>query len=219
MFEDKNPMGSASEMREALPDIDIAIREHTRQFLEGMALIAEESGQFVVERHFDPFQNGKLDVVNLRCLAETGHADGGGQLIAREERPNRVLVEMRARQWRPDPPTREAYGAFAKALIVPLLEVYNRAHKVRYRLRIQREGPVFPITDRTMTLFEQFAALANTASLHALDWERFYRFIRDSRQELPEHRLRSMLIAEGFSAEKASHLVELYEHLWAYKRV
>jgi len=70
-----------------------------------------------------------------------------------------------------------------------------------------------------MRLFERFSVLANTRSLHPLDWERFYLFVRNSRREAPEGIIRLLLIKGGFSLEKAQMLSELYHHLWSFKKL
>ncbi len=75
------------------------------------------------------------------------------------------------------------------------------------------------VTVRTRQLFDAFALLANTASLHKLDWDRFYRFVRESRQQVPAPTLRQLLIDAGFSPDKAAMLAEVHDHLWTFKRL
>jgi hypothetical protein len=184
-----------------------------------MAVIGEQTGQFTVERHYDAIKNGKLDIVNFRYLGSSPHTEVGGQLIGRDDIPGRVLVEMRA-HWRdPDPPTRASYCTAASELMLPLLKIYNRTYDTRYRFRVQNTVlKAAKLSTRTKILFERFAVLANTVSLHPLDWDRFYALVREGRQELPGYELRAMLIARGFSNEKAEHLSEVYAHLWNFKR-
>mgnify|MGYP003576450751 CR=1 FL=1 len=206
-------------MAEFLPGIDIAVSIEPREFLDRMAVIGEQIGHFTVERHYDAIRNGKLDIVNFRYLGSSPHTEVGGQLIGRDDIPGRVLVEMRAHWWDPDPPTRASYCAAASELMLPLLKFYNRTYDTRYRFRIQNADlKGTKLKSRTKILFERFAVLANTASLHPLDWDRFYAFVREGRQELPGYELRAMLIARGFSSEKAEHLSEVYVHLWNFKR-
>jgi hypothetical protein len=69
-----------------------------------------------------------------------------------------------------------------------------------------------------LVLLDRFAILANSFSLHPLDWRRFYGLVHEGRQEIPESKMRSLLIQRGFGEEKAMHLAELYAHLWAFKR-
>jgi len=112
------------------------------------------------------------------------------------------------------------YSEAAKGLIGPVLSAYNRANATRYRLRIGKEAPNQPkLSPRSETLLDRFALLANHASLHRLDWKRFYALVRDGHQELPEERIRQLLVDKGFSPEKADHLADVYTHLWAFKRV
>lgn len=206
-------------MAELLPSIDISVSIEPREFLERMAVIGEQTRQFTVERHYDAIKNGKLDIVNFRYLGSSPHTEVGGQLIGRDDIPDRVLVEMRAHWWDPDPPTHASYCAAASELMLPLLKIYNRTYDTRYRFRIRNADlKGTKLTSRTKILFERFAVLANTASLHPLDWGRFYAFVREGRQELPGYELRVMLIARGFSGEKAEHLSEVYVHLWNFKR-
>ena len=84
------------DLREWLPGIDIAISIEPREFLERMAVIGEQSGQFTVERHYDAIKNGELDIINFQYLGDTAHTGVGGQLIAREDRPGRILVGMQS---------------------------------------------------------------------------------------------------------------------------
>ncbi len=185
-----------------------------------MAVIAEESGWFTVERHYDSgLLKSVLDIVNFRYVGNSPHTGVGGQLIARDDIPGRILLEMRAERWDPDPPTRAIYCGVATELMLPLLKTYNRTYSTRHRFRVQKailKGT--RLSPLTKTLFERFAILANTSSLHPLDWDRFYAFVRESRQELPGYELRAMLIDRGFSSEKAQHLSEIYAHLWNFKR-
>jgi len=207
-------------LAELLPGIDIAVRIEPREFLERMADIAEKDERFSVERHYDSaLLRNRLDIVNFRYHGSSPHTGVGGQLIARDDIPGRILVEMRAECWAPDPPTRAIYCAAANGLMLPLLKAYNRTYSTRHRFRIQKavlKGT--KLSPRTKILFERFAVLANTASLHPLDWGRFYALVREGRQELPGHELRAMLVARGFSNQKAEHLSEVYGHLWNFKR-
>lgn len=206
-------------MREWLPWIDIAISIEPRRFLERMAVIGEQSGQFTVERHYDAIKNGALDIINFRYLGDSAHTGVGGQLIAQPDRPGRIGVEMRAEHWDPDPPARTTYCEAMETQLRPLLRIYNRTFSMRYRFRIQSSAPPPPrLSPLTMTLFDRFAILANTTSLHPLDWARFYGLVREGRQEISGYQLRSMLLNAGFSKTRSEELAELYVHLWNFKR-
>lgn len=146
-------------MAEFLPGIDIAVRTEPREFLERMAVIAEEAGGFTIERHYDSaLLRSGLDIVNFRYLGSSPHTGVGGQLIARDDIPCRILVEMRAEYWDPDPPNRATYAAAVDELMLPLLKTYNRTYSTRHRFRVQKATPKrTQFSPRTQTLFERFA--------------------------------------------------------------
>lgn len=144
--------------------------------------------------------------------------DVGGQLISRAD-SKRISVEIRASRWMPDPPTRDIYCAAAKELIGPLLTAYNRMNKTRYRLRIEKAIHAEPkLPPQAAKLFSTFATLANTSSLHPLDWQRFYEFVRYSRTEISEEDMAALLVKSGFEAPYAEHISGIYRHLWTFKR-
>jgi hypothetical protein len=202
-----------------LPAIDIAIAGECVDFLREMSEIGMASGRFDVERHFDSPARAGLEVVNFRFREEAPHSGVGFQLMSRPDIPGRVLVEVRASRWKPDPPTRAVYCEAARSLVGPLLTVYNRANSKRYRLRIEKtDRNRFRISPRSTALLERFTLLANKTSLHPLDWTRFYGLVSEGRQEIPEEELRVHLMAKGFSRHSADRLAELYTHLWAFKR-
>lgn len=79
-------------------------------------------------------------------------------MIAQADLHGRILVEMRAQWWDPDPPTRVTYCATATELMLPLLRIYNRTYRARHRFRIQKAALKGPqLSPRTKTLFERFA--------------------------------------------------------------
>ncbi len=203
---------------EPLPDIDIVVRDDPQAAMATMADLAEADSSLIVERHAEPLGETGWHIVNLRSLRPAVHEEAGGQLIARPDRPGRILIEMRAMRWHPDPPSRDAYVAAARELVAPLLGAYNEASGQRYRMRIARvRKPVRLLSKRTRTLLDRFAVLANQKSLHPFDWDRFYRFVKESRRPLPMEAVRALLIEHGFPADRADSLAELYEHLWAFK--
>jgi len=207
-------------MRELLPNIDIGVRVEATEFLEQMAVLGENSGKFQVERHCIHPGQRRTDIVNFRLIGQSIHEGHGFQLIAYDDRPGRVNVEMRAVRWLPDPPTKAVYIEAAHGLAGELLRQYNREFDSRYRLRIgARHGKAFAMSERTTTLLERFTILANTSSLHFYDWQRFYALVREGRQEIPDYLLRSHLTKAGFSTQRAVELVEIYTHLWAFKKL
>jgi hypothetical protein len=182
-----------------------------------MADIGRASGRFDIELHQD---TEGLQGVNFRLLEAHEHQGLGFQLISERADLPRIEVELRALRWSPEPPTTDSYTTAARAMVSPMLAAYNRIHSTRYRLRIQKgTRRAFRLSARTAFLIDRFATLANTTSLHPRDWERFYQLVYMSRQKIPETHLRSMLVRNGFSPEKAERLTDLYTHLWAFKRL
>tara|TARA_R110002072_G_scaffold22383_20_gene78343 strand:+ start:138736 stop:139362 length:627 start_codon:yes stop_codon:yes gene_type:complete len=207
-------------MTVTLPAIDIKISVEPSLFLERMITLGEQSGRFTIEHVDDRSGGTRLEVVNFRLLQESQHEGHGFQLIARDEKPGRIQVEMRAQSWSPDPPTRAVYEQSARDLVRPLLKRYNRSFKTRHRLRIgAREKKPFMISERTRTLLGRFTVLANTHALHPFDWQRFYLLVREGWQEIPDHILRAKLEEAGFTPNKAQELARLYAHLWEFKRL
>lgn len=121
---------------------------------------------------------------------------------------------MRAQRWSHEPPTRTVYEQSARDLVGELVKRYNRSFGTRHRLRIgTRETRPFKLSQRSKTLLDRFATLANTRDLHPFDWRRFYQHIREGRQEIPEHVLREQLERAGFAPDKADELAQLHAHL------
>lgn len=207
-------------MAEALPAIDIKPSVEPSLFLQRMIAIGRETGQFTTEHVDDRAGGTRLEVANFRLTRESPHEGHGFQLIAREGKADRVHVEMRAQRWSPEPPTRGAYEQSARDLVGGLLKRYNGSFGTRHRLRIGAgEARPFKLSQRSKTLLDRFATLANTRGLHPFDWRRFYQLAREGRQEIPEHILREELERAGFATEKARELAHLHAHLWEFKRL
>lgn len=205
---------------EPLPDIDIAVRDDPQAVMAAMADLAEADSSLIVERHAELLGEAGWLIINLRSLRPGVHEEAGGQLIARPDRVGRIFIEMRALRWQPDPPSRDTYVAAARELVMPLLSAYNKASGQRNRLRIARvRKPRSLLSKRARTLLDRFAVLANQKSFHPLDWDRFYRFVKESRSSAPMEVIRALLIERGFPVDRAANLAELYEHLWAFKRL
>ncbi len=184
-----------------------------------MADLCSSSDLFGIEKHFGCLKDSEWDIINFRYNGTTSHTELGGQLIKHPNFGSRIIVEMRAARWDPDPPTRDAYVASAKHIFGFALTAYNRKYAKRYRLRIRRARIGPKPSKYTLELLDRFCVLANHQSLHTLDWRRYYDFIRNSRQELPAEILRLLLMERGFSENKAEHLADVYEHIWAYKQL
>ncbi|GAA0625323.1 hypothetical protein GCM10009422_22380 [Brevundimonas kwangchunensis] len=202
-----------------LPDIDISVAGEPGAFLNQMADIGRASGRFDVELRHHAVGTIGFDAVNFRVREKGVHRELGFQLLAHSDTPGRVAVEVRAQRWEADPPTHAVYCKAARSLTGTLLTILNRNNATRYRLRIERLGTGrFKISPHSKTLLDRFALLANSSSLHPLDWRRFYALVREGRQEIPEGQLRASLVESGFSKTAAQELAELYGHLWAFKR-
>ncbi|MDR6530231.1 hypothetical protein J2800_000967 [Caulobacter rhizosphaerae] len=201
-----------------LPDIDIAIACDRACFLDGLAELGRASGRFEVERFDQAMGEVGYEAARFDWRAQSPHRDLGFVLMSPPDRPTPIRVELTAQRWSPDPPTYDAYVAAAQMMVKPLLSAWNKAQATRCRLRIERCGAGrWEPTARTSQLVKRFAILANAASLHPLDWGRFYGLVREGRQRIPEANLRAMLVEHGFASQKAEDLAELYAHLWAFK--
>ncbi len=210
-------------MRDYLPPIRINVTGSLRNFLEKMAKIAEKSGAFAVETKFDTLGTSGFDVVNLRLIESSPHRGLGGQLIVQPGAKNNVAVEIRAERWSPEnPPTYETYVGEARALIGPLLSVYNLERGTRHRVTIPAKRKLEPrLPSQSAKLFERFTALANKSDLHPFDWRRFYEFVRNSRMRRPlsDEEMARLLIKEGFPEQYTSYIAEIYGHLWEFKHI
>jgi hypothetical protein len=205
-------------MRQYLPPIDISLRENPTEFLNKMAVIAM-AANFKIERRQDTFGKDHLDILNMWFQGLSPHQGLGVQLISRSDLELRVAVEVRAQTWNPDEPTYDVYVSAAKDLVTPLLQRYNKQTGSRLRLRIPSQKQLVPrLTPHSERLFKRFAVLANTSSLHYLDWQRFYEFVHGSRTKaLDETEMARLLMEHGFSREYAEHISSIYEHLVEFK--
>jgi hypothetical protein len=114
-------------MWETLPPISIVLRSDRRNFLRDMGELAEASGRFTVEHHFDDPLDGGIypEATNFRYLHPSIHEELGFQLLGYESHPSEVAVEIRANRWTPDPPTRAVYVEAARSLLSDVLSAYN----------------------------------------------------------------------------------------------
>lgn len=196
---------SETQAGEALPAIDIAVGAQRTLFVQRMVFLAKSKRHMAVEFYQDTFGNEGLHFANFLLPNSSKCSRSGGQLIVRPDEA-RVCVEMRSAQWHSGYPTRDEYIQFSRDVFCPLLHLHNREFGTRYRMRVRRPRSNHQLPPQAMKLFERFAVLANVRSLHPLDWERFYLFVRNSRQEAPEGVLGPLLIKKGFSVENARML-------------
>lgn len=210
-------------MHASLPSIRIKVSSPLRNFLKKMTDIAERSGAFAVEQHFDAFGEKGYDVVNLRFKKTSCHKGLGGQLIVQPDAKATVFVEISAERWSPaDPPSYETYCTEAKALIRPLLRTYNREAHTRHRMVLEAKKDIEPkLPPQSAVLFRRFTALANKSGLHPLDWKRLYEFVRKSRirKRVYDEDIAQLLIKDGFPEPYAHRIAEVCGHLWEFKRL
>ena len=205
-------------MRHYLPPIDIALQVQPAEFLDKMQVIAAGS-YFSVERRADSLGKDHFDILNMWFKGSTPHRGLGAQLISRSDLKRKVAVEVRAQTWEPDDPTYDVYVAAARQLVSPLLRQYNKEERTRLRMRVPSQKQLVPrLTPHSERLFKRFAVLANTSSLHYLDWRRFYEFVHGSRtRPLDEVAMARLLMDNGFAQEYAEHVASIYEHLVEFK--
>ena len=186
-----------------------------------MADIAEQSGNFVVERHMPAEGDAEFDIINLLSAKTALHEGLFGQLVVHADVKDFVTVYVRAARWHQcQSPSFETYASEAKALIGPLLSAFNREAGTRYRMVITSKESLEPkLPTQSERLFKRFATLANRSSLHPSDWGRFYQFVSNIRMRKPpsDDDISRLLINEGFAERHAQRIAEVYGHLLAFK--
>lgn len=200
-------------MRYRLPSIHIIVANSLR-FLERMAAIAERSGAFSVTRRYDAPTSGDF-AVSLSFTEPSLHKNGSVQLIIGTDIKVNIVVAIGTADF----PLYDTYCAAARAIVTPLLTVYNREEHTRYRMTIQSKEKLEPtLPPLRAKLFKYFTPTANRSNLHSSDWRRFYEFVRVCRANFSGCDLEYLLIKEGFSEPNARYIVEIYEHLRDFKR-
>ena len=205
-------------MFDELPSIDIAIPEASKNFLDAIEGLANNTS-FNAERILDQFGNEQFDILNLWSTLQHIHTGLGVQLIARSKLKGRIAVEVRASRWSPNPPTFDVYCEAARDLLSPILKTFNKQTGSRLRLRIPTKSQLTPkLSPASSKLFERFIRMANKSALHPLDWRRFYAFVHGSRMyPLHESDMTRLLESRGFSSCYASEIASIYKHLCEYK--
>ncbi len=201
-----------------LPDIHIEVSEKPEFFLQRILEIAAGGNICSAQWCNEPYIETGARSLHLRLLSPSQHAEAQAKLLIRPSAVTQIQVELYAEEWAPDPPTRQTYCELAVLMLKPLVDADNHSTGFSYKLKIQpkpRSRP--PFSSSVAERFERFATLANKASLHPLDWERFYDFVRLSRKEVPEGTVQRMLINNGFSADRADRIANIYHHLMVFK--
>jgi hypothetical protein len=195
-------------MRERLPSIHIAVANPLR-FLGGIAQIAETLTSLKIER-----SAGKESTVTLRLVEQSPYMNCSAHLIIDTSTKIYVAVGIAGEDF-----SYENYWAAAQAIINPLLAIYNLKEHTRHRMTVTPKEKLQPkLPPVSAKLFEYFTAPANKSNLSLSDWRRFYEFVRGCRANLSSADLKFLLIKDGFSAECACHIVDIYEHLLDFNR-
>lgn len=202
-------------MIDRLPGITLKVNVPPPVFLQRIAQIARQTGEFEVGEDEGDEEEG-YTFVTLKPTHEARHEGLVGQIIAGVSDPSRVLIEIRAQRWQPHPPTYDVYVRAARNIFTPLLRLYDEEYGAASRLDIQSKADLEPdIPQKAQELFEKFALLADKNALHPNDWERYYKFIQFcSTYDVPltQVDIRDLLIASGFSLEDADRISETYYH-------
>jgi hypothetical protein len=203
---------------DSFPSISINARPDPYAFIQRMAQLASIGAGFVVESHSDHIGGDELNILNLYIAEDGDGAKSGVQLIA-TNREQKIQVESYLNRSPGTSHTRHSYVEFTRRSLCPLLKQYNKIFGTYHRLVCKKPSKQPLLTPHSELLFNRFSTLANTRSLHPLDWERYYLFIRNSRVEAPHGALQSLLIKKGFSINMARMLSDTYHHLWAFKKL
>jgi len=202
-------------MEDILPDIYIGISEPSRDFIDNFETIIKKEKSFTYNLEKD-IDTPNYDIMSIVPKNNFGHERLFGQLIARPNEKNKIIVEIRAHRWNPEPTNYKDYVSAAKFVFEDLLQKYNSDNKKRYRLNIQSETDTKPkLPSGAKTVFDRFVNNANKTMLHPLDWGRFYSFIRychSNKVKIQYEDIMRLLVEESFSEKKAEYLADIFHH-------
>ena len=202
---------------EILPEIKINIRVKPLEFLSEMMTIAEESGSYSTEILSDGFS---LDVYSFTPKYDCHINELFGQLIYEYQSENKIRVEMRAPIWNSEHPTKKEYIESAHLVFDQLLKNYNKKYGTRCRLVVIIHKP-FKLPPKANSAFKKFKSVANQKSLHPLDWDNLYFFIRTckaTRVRFSKEEMWGLLSSAGFEKDKAEEIAEIAYHLFQYAK-
>ena len=152
--------------------------------------------------------------MQLAPLLVTGHQGLAGFLRPDPHDIRRVLVNITAARWDPEPPTYQAYVEAAHAIFSPLLHSYNQAHGTTRRLNIPSLAQTEPqLPEIAREVFETFVAAADKRGLKREDWSRLFDFIRHCTTynvELAERDLVRLLRLNGFERDHARDVARIF---------
>ncbi len=201
-----------------LPDIHIDISDPPERYLARIQNLANDMGNYKTRWCHELYLGKGVRSLHLCLLSQSEHECPEAKLLIWPLEPQRIQVEMNAVRWKPDPPTRRIYCDLAATMIGTLIKADNATTGLRHRLHVQpipRRRP--PLPPKAAERFDRFVTLANRASLHPLDWGRFYDFVRISRREISEGTLTGLLVENGFNPARAEKIANIYHHLMAFR--
>jgi hypothetical protein len=208
-------------VEDRLPDIRIKADIPPPEFVRRMSTLAAQNKMYSTEYREEVFEFNGLSYLSLSLQKQSPHVELKGLLVSSPGPPAHVDIEVSATRWNPDPPTYEAYVQAARAIFDPLLRDYNRQHGARVRMCIQSRAQLEPkLPAGAQKLFTSFAGCANKGSLHPLDWQRFYEFIRHCyrcslnrrSRRITEDDVQRLLVAAGFTEGYAKYIADVFQH-------
>lgn len=201
------------------PQADTRIREEAHTFLRRMKAVLDELGTFDTRITLEPPSDLSSSTVGFAPKADAAQDELMGIFVAWAHEYPLIRLQTIAR-WEPTWPTYETVRAAAESLFLPALWAYNREHKTRYRFRIDSREETLPkLTPKAQEAFDEFAHAANKESLHPLDWERFYRFVRvcyATGNDPYESDVVFFLRKGGFAPKDAEFVAQVFLHCHAF---
>ena len=195
-----------------------SIDDKITTFLSVMADIAEKTRNYTTEFLTD---HSCLDVLSLIPDINSCHDDLFGQLIYEYSKSQKIRVEIRAKKWTPEYPTRDIYINSAHLIFDPLIYTYNQKYSTRYRMVVAKEKHYeFPV--KAKIAFDRFTNSANKNCMHPLDWKRLYLFVRTchaTKVNLSKEFIWNSLCKEGFDDDKAERIADITFHLSQFAKL
>ncbi|MEE9465638.1 MAG: hypothetical protein V3W14_08735, partial [Candidatus Neomarinimicrobiota bacterium] len=147
-------------------------------------------------------------------LMVTPHLNLVGRLSADAADTSRVVVEVTAERWDPQPPTYKTYLAATQDIFAPLLHLYNHAHGTSRRLNIPSPTETEPqLPEKTEVVFNTFATEADKRGLRRDDWSRLFDLIwhcTTYNVEVAEPDLVRLLRLKGFEEQHARDVARIF---------
>ncbi len=201
-------------MRDRLPNISIRIDTPQTEFLRRMETVALQSGEYLIEPRQAGEPQGEIGSLQVAPLMVTQNHNLIGSLSADATDTGRVMVEVTAERWDPEPPTYKIYVAAAQDIFAPLLHLYNHAHGTSRRLNIPTPTETEPqLPEKTEVVFNNFAAEADQHGLRRDDWGRLFDLIwhcTTYNVELAEPDLVRLLRLKGFDEQHARDVARIF---------